>query len=241
MNTIELYNVTLQTGESTLLEDISIQIKEGELFGIMGTSGSGKSTLLKVINGLAIDVEGEVLLKGENIYQFRPEKMLEYHTRAGFIFQNAALISNMSVMENLALGFQYHQGMNMQEVFEQVEPHLEYFGISGQLLSQRPGTLSSGEKMLISIVRALAKNPEFIFWDQPLAPLDFIHQRKLLRLIEKYKEEGRTMIMVTNHSEIAMDYSDHLGILEEGRLIASGTPQALRRSRNKTVKMLTRV
>lgn len=238
LNAIELYNVSLPADDAMILENISFTIREGELHCIMGTSGSGKSTLLKVINGLLLGIEGEVIANGKNIYKFTPAQMLEYHTRCGFIFQNAALISNMTVLENLALGFQFHQEMSLKEVRALVKPHLDYFEIDENLLNQRPATLSAGEKMLISIVRAIAKKPEFIFWDQPLASLDYIHQKKLIRLIKEYKDEGRTMMLVTNHAEIALNYADQVGILEKGRLIASNTPKALKRSRNRSIKML---
>jgi len=241
MSDIVLQNLSLSIGNTTILSDISENIYSGELYCIMGKSGSGKTAVLKALNGLYTDVQGLVQFDGNNIYNFNTKDMLRFHRKCGFVFQNAALISSMSVMENLSLSFYYHAKISENDTLSMIEPHLEFFGLSKKILKSNPSYLSPGEKIIICTIRALLKNPDFFFWDEPIANLDSITRDKIIALILKLKKLKKTNIIVTNSSGFALKYADHIGILDEGVLIASGTPSDLKKKKNPVVKNLLKV
>jgi len=238
MSEIVLENVGLVSNSTQILEGINETIYRGELYCILGTSGSGKSSLLKVINGLLIEIQGKVVVEGKSIYKYSPKQMLNYHNRCGFIFQKAALVSNMTIFDNLALSFRYHTHLTKIEIFNKVEPLLEHFDVDLNLLEQRPAFLSSGEKQTFGIIRALLREPDYLFWDQPLSNLDNITQTKVKKLIEKAPSEGKTTILVTNDSKYAFKVADRIGILHQGRLIASDTPKAIKKINNSIIERL---
>ncbi|MES0489027.1 MAG: ATP-binding cassette domain-containing protein [Leptospirales bacterium] len=238
MSEIVLDNVGLVSNSTQILENINETIFRGELYCILGTSGSGKSTLLKVINGLLIEIEGKVIVQGKSIYNYSPKEMLNYHNRCGFVFQTSALISNMTVFDNLALCFQYHTNLTKIEIFEKIEPHLAYFDVDTTILEQRPAFLSNGEKQIFGIIRALLRDPEYRFWDQPLSSLDHIYQNRVQKLIEKSRDEGKTTILVSNHPKYALKVADRIGILHQGRLIASETPRVIKKTKDSIIKRL---
>ncbi len=235
---IELINLSMKIGETVILNNINERINSGECYCLLGTSGSGKSSLLKAINGLAPYVQGEVVVDGENIYAYSQVEMLNYHRRCGFVFQNAALLSNMSVMENLVLGFRYHSELSESQITQRVLPELEYYDMNTNLLNQQPSFLSAGEKMISCIIRAHLKQPSYFFWDEPLSSLDHIYQSKVKQRMIEMKQKGITMILVTNRAGLAFELADRIGILDKGQLIASATPEEIQKETHETVQIL---
>ena len=238
MSEIILENVGLESNATQILKGINETIYQGELYCILGTSGSGKSSLLKVINGLLIEIQGKVIIENKSIYNYTPKQMLNYHNQCGFVFQNAALINNMTIFDNLALPFQYHTNLTKVEIFEKIEPHLAYFNVDTTLLEQRPAFLSSGEKQIFGIIRAILRDPEYLFWDQPLSTLDHIIQGKVKKLIEKFRSEGKTTILVSNDSKYILKVADRVGILHQGKLIASNTPKIIKKLKDSIIESL---
>lgn len=235
MGDIVLKNVTLKIDQSVIVDGVSETVSDGELYGLIGPAGCGKTTLLKIIAGLAMADSGSLLVKGENVFHYSQKHMLDYHTVCGFVFQNAALVSNMSIYENLSLYYNYHTRKTDKEIYEIIKPYLDYVGFQDDL-SVRPSLLSSGEKMLVGIVRAISHGPEFIFWDNPLAILDPAGQRRVKQIILDMKKKGKTMILVTNDYDFALSASDRVGIMDKGKILESGTPAEIRNSRLKTTR-----
>ena len=237
MPAIILKNLCLKFQEHVVFDYLSERIEDGETYVLLGYSGSGKSTLLKVISGLLFPAKGEVVIGGENIFDFSKHKMLEFHKSSGFVFQNAALISNLNVFENLALFYQYHMNMPDEEIIKRVQPYLDDVRWDDDL-KLRPSMLSTGERILVSIIRAISHDPDFIFWDEPSANLDNLTSKKVDEIFWKLKKQRKTMILVTNNIQFGLPLADRVGILYNGKIIESGTPAEMKKSDNEITRSL---
>lgn len=229
MGSIIIKNLNIRYEDNLILNNINEYFQDAQLYGLIGSSGSGKTTLLKAIAGLLIINEGSIEVNGRNIVKASQRRMLDYHKNCGFVFQNSALISNMSIYENLALYYQYHTDMTDKEIYTRIKYYLDYTGFTDDI-SRRPTALSLGEKMLINIIRAISHEPEYIFWDNPLPNLDISTQRKVKQIITDLKKQGKTMVLVSNDSKFVLSVADKVGILTFGKIIESGTPEEVERS-----------
>lgn len=240
MGTIYIKNLSLILSEAVILKDIEEFIPSGAVYYLLGKSGSGKTSFLKAVAGLQPIQKGEVIVNGENIFNFTQKEMLAYHCRCGFVFQNPALINNMSIEDNLTLFFRYNYGLHFKEAIKKVMPYVEMFQLQKDL-KLRPSALSMGERMLVNIIRALVHDPEFIFLDNPLTNLDLISKRKVKALFQELKEKGKTIILVSDDVQFGVAMASKVGYLEEGYLRFSGTPdEALGNSEIEGLRSLCR-
>ena len=237
MGTILIKNICQKFGDHVLFDYLSERIEDGETYVLLGYSGSGKSTLLKIISGLLFPTKGEVVIAGKNIFSYHKSEMLNFHKHSGFVFQNAALISNLSIFENLALFYQYHYGLKDEEVMAKIQPFLDSVGWDDDICL-RPSELSTGERILVSLIRAISHDPEFVFWDEPSANLDNLTMKKVEEIFRSLKKQGKTMILVTNDVRFGMPLADRIGILHEGKIIESGKPADLKKSVNEVTRSL---
>lgn len=237
MGDISLKNIFLKFDDSIIINNLSENIYNGELYALIGSSGSGKTVLLKIIAGLTLFNSGSIEVNGKNITKFSQRQMLDYHKNCGFVFQNSALISNMTIYENLSLYYNYHTDMPDEEIYEKIKKFLDYEGFS-QNLGLRPSAISVGERMLVNIVRATFHGPEFILWDNPLADLDAIYQRRVKKIIADLKKQNKTMILVTNDFDFALSNADRIGILHNGKIIESAAPIEIKDSSNAITREL---
>lgn len=180
-----------------VLKDISLEIKDRDFVVILGASGSGKSTLINVISGLERPDEGGVSYDGIFITELSDEKLTEFRKEnIGFIFQQYYLLPNMNVEKNVKMGADLAGNKDYKAIIEAV-------GLEG-MLSKYPSELSGGEQQRVSVARALAKKPKFLFLDEPTGALDEQTGRQVLDLICKLKKEyGFTIVMVTHNLNIA--------------------------------------
>lgn len=229
MAVIDITNLTVKYGSTVILDSLSERIEHGELYTIVGASGSGKTTLIKAIAGLSMYDSGTITVDGQDISKFTTRQMLQYHQNTGLVFQNAALVNSMSIFENLSLYYEFHTDMNREEISKHISPVLSAVGFSDDL-SNRPSTLSTGEKMLVSIARAISHDPDIILWDQPFSSLDAISARRVHCVFMEQKQKKKTMILVTNDARFALEVSDRIGILHYGKIIECGTPDMIRNS-----------
>lgn len=237
MSGIFIKNLKVVFEQTAVIPGYTDKVQEGELFAIIGPTGSGKTTLLKAIAGLILIQGGSVEVNGQNTASFNQKRMLDYHKECGFVFQNSALISNLSIYENLSLYYNYHTKMTEKEIYEHIKPFLDYVGFEDDI-SMRPSALSTGEKMLVNIVRAISHNPKIVFWDNPFAMLDSMGQKRVKQIVLDLKAQKKTMILVTNDYEFAFKNADRIGVLNKGQLLESGTAREIRASKQKVTKEL---
>ncbi len=201
------------------LDNVSLEINEGEFVAIQGTSGSGKSTLLNMLGGLDHPTHGEVFFASRPLGPFTKKEMARYRRfSVGMIFQNFNLIPTMSARENvsLALAFGGLRGLQRRERSREL---LARVGL-GDRLEHKPSELSGGEQQRVAIARALANNPKVLLADEPTGNLDSIRAHELLGLLrEMVDHDALTILMVTHDQELANSFADRIVFMKDGRVI----------------------
>jgi len=203
----------------TALDNVSLEINEGEFVAIQGTSGSGKSTLLNMLGGLDHPTRGEVFFASRPLGPFTKKEMARYRRfSVGMIFQNFNLIPTMSARENvsLALAFGGFRGPQRRERSREL---LARVGL-GDRLEHKPSELSGGEQQRVAIARALANNPKVLLADEPTGNLDSIRAHELLGLLrEMVDHDALTILMVTHDQELANSFADRIVFMKDGRVV----------------------
>jgi acetoin utilization transport system ATP-binding protein len=205
--------------EVSVLRDINLDIKEGEIVSVVGRSGSGKSTLLNLISGYIKPAEGELYIKGERVTDFKESQWADFRSKyLGFIFQSFQLIPSMSVYQNIELPL-VMKGVSDKERKQLVDGMLEKVGLK-EYSDHYPSELSRGQQQRVSVARALIVNPPIILADEPTGSLDQETEKDLLDFIQKLnKEENITFVIITHDEEVA-EIANRTIRLEDGRLLA---------------------
>ncbi|KUH33511.1 molybdenum ABC transporter ATP-binding protein [Thermococcus celericrescens] len=199
------------------LREISFDVSEGEHFIILGPSGAGKTVLLEIIAGIIEPDAGRILLNGEDITHWPPERR-----GLTYIPQNYALFPHMSVFDNIAFGLRLRR-VPRAEIERKVKEIAEVLGIA-HLLHRKPKTLSGGESQRVAIARALVVEPELLLMDEPFANLDVQTRSKLLGEMKRWRRElGFTALHVTHSFEEAVSLGDRVGVMLDGRLVQTGS------------------
>ena len=205
---------SFKNGAVEVLKDISLEIADGEFVVITGASGSGKSTLMSVLSGLERADSGKVFYGEEELSRMNDKRLTEFRRRkVGFIFQQYYLLSHLSVDKNVKMGADLAGNKDYRKIIERV-------GLADKIKS-RPSELSGGEQQRVCIARALAKNPEVLFLDEPTGALDESTGRSVLDYISSLQREKKfTMIMVTHNLNIA-DMADTVIKMNSGKTVES--------------------
>src|SRR5213593_2579249 len=213
---IEIQNLTMAYGSYVVMRDITARVKRGSIFVIMGNSGSGKSTLLRHMIGLQRPVQGEVLYDGTRFWAMDEEERRAQLRKYGVLFQSGALWSSMTLAENVALPLVEYTDWPEAEREEIVRLKLALVGLNG-FEDYYPSEISGGMKKRAGLARALALDPEIVFFDEPSAGLDPVTSRKLDELILQVREMIGTTIVVVSH-ELASIFSiaDRVIMLDRG-------------------------
>ena len=187
------------------LDNIDIEIKEGEFVSIIGKSGSGKSTMLNVMSMLDGWDEGDYILDGENVSNLKGNEVAKIRNKKmGFVYQNFNLLPKLSAVENVALPLMY-SGDNSIDYMKKAKEYLELVGL-GDKLDNKPTQLSGGQQQRVAIARALVNNPKILFADEPTGALDSRTSDDIVNLIKRvWKEQGITVIMVTHDDALAKE------------------------------------
>jgi multiple sugar transport system ATP-binding protein len=220
MSNIELRQITKHFPGVTALEDVSLSVKDGEFFVLLGPTGAGKTTSLRVISGLERQDEGSVLFDGAPVDALTPADR-----DVAFVFQQYSLYPTMSVYDNLAFPLRSPlRRVPEPEIRKRVEEAAEKLRIS-HLLKRKTAHLSGGEMQRVSIGRAIVRNPRVFLMDEPLSNLD-AKLREALRVELKHlqKTQGSTTLFVTHDQIEALTMADRIAVLSEGRIIQEGTP-----------------
>lgn len=210
-------------GSHFVLNDISMQVKKGEVVVILGASGCGKSTFLRCINGLESIQSGEILLNG-TLLNHKKAKWSAIRQRIGMVFQSYDLFPHMSVMDNILLGPLKVQKREKKEVQAQATKLLERVGLA-QKMYVSPKELSGGQKQRVAIVRALCMNPEIMLFDEVTASLDPEMVKEVLEVILELAKEGMTMLIVTHEMRFAKKVADRICFFDEGKLAEESSPE----------------
>lgn len=203
---IELKNIKkyYKMGENVVkaLDDVSLQIADGEFVTIIGPSGSGKSTMMNIVGCLDIATEGEYLIDGVEISKYS-ENQLAFlrNKKMGFIFQGFNLLHNMNAYENVELPLIY-QGIKKAERHERVVKALEIVGMK-ERMKHKPSELSGGQQQRVAIARALATNPMCILADEPTGNLDTKTGDEIMKILKELNSKGTTVVIITHNDEIA--------------------------------------
>ena len=207
-----------------VLKGIDFEVNAGEIFVIMGPSGSGKSVLLRQLIGLEEPDQGEVLIEGQAIQS--PDIATRY--RVAMVFQSGALLTSMTVGQNVGFYLAQHHLKTPDEIADIVSRDLEQVGLKGAE-NKMPDELSGGMRKRVAIARALAVEPQLILYDEPTSELDPISSVNIAEDILKLNERTKaTTLIVTHDRDLAFGIANHMAMLDEGRIIAIGTPAEIK-------------
>ena len=219
-----------------ILKDISFTAPVGEFLAILGNNGAGKSTLLKLMIGLIHPTSGKILIDGQDIAAMNDDELDEVRLKMGMVFQYSALFDSMSVGENVAFGLRERMDYSEERIQAIVKEKLELVGLPG-IEDFMPGELSGGMKKRVSLARAIAVNPDIIFYDEPSSGLDPIMSGKIDELIiETQRKLKVTSLVVTHDMVSACTISDRIAMIYEGEMIAVDTPEAIMNSTDPRIK-----
>lgn len=215
---LEIKHLTKRFGDSSVLEDINITVKKGEVVVILGPSGCGKSTLLRCINALEDIQGGEILIDGEDIGKSADM------SKVGMVFQSYDLFPHLSVIDNITLAPRKVQKRAKAEAEEEARELLKRVGLSGKEKSF-PRELSGGQKQRVAIVRALIMHPELLLFDEVTAALDPEMVREVLEVILGLAKQGRTMMIVTHEMQFAKAIADRVIMIDGGTIVEEAPPE----------------
>lgn len=227
---IAVRDLRVRYGAREILHGVNFEVQAGETLVIMGGSGSGKSTLLRTLVGLELPSEGEIWIQGRNFAAMTGAERDVLRKKMGMSFQGGALFGSMTVGENVALPLREHTHLDESTIDIIVRLKLDQVGLSG-FENYMPAQLSGGMKKRAAIARALAMDPEILFFDEPSAGLDPIIAAGLDELILKLKKAFRiTIVVVTHELASAFLIADRMILIDKGNVVANGTSDELRQS-----------
>ena len=236
-NAIEVRNLVTHYGDREILKNISFSVPKGMTTVILGGSGCGKSTLLKHLIGLLRPTSGKILIGGNDITLMGEAEMNEVRKKMGVLFQGAALLNSMSILDNVALPMREHTKLNESTMEIMVRMKLDLVGLSG-FDNFFPSQLSGGMKKRAGLARALALDPELLFFDEPSAGLDPVTAAGLDELILKLNKVFRmTIVVVTHELPSVFAIADYVIMLDKGDVLFCGTLEELRKSDHPRIKM----
>lgn len=210
---IKINNLNKEFGKVKALNNINLSVYEGEWLAIMGPSGSGKSTLLNILSLMDTPSSGEYILDNENLEQMDEEQKITLRReKIGLVFQQFHLIPYLNALENVMLSQYYHLSVDEEDA----KMVLEKVGLSHRL-THLPSQLSGGEQQRVCIARALINNPELLLADEPTGNLDEANEQIVLQTLQKLKNEGKTIVLITHNPDLAK-FADRTLILQHGVL-----------------------
>ena len=213
-----------QTGHTVGLDNVSLNIEEGETFVCMGLSGSGKSTLIRHLNRLIDPTAGEIFIDGENVMSFNPDQLIDFRRhKMSMVFQRFGLFPHKTVMQNVGYGLEM-QGKAEEERDKIAMEKIEAVGLNG-FENQFPNQLSGGMQQRVGLARALATNSDIMLMDEAFSALDpLIRSDMQKQLIDLQSELKKTIVFITHDLDESLRLGDHIGILNAGKLVQVGTP-----------------
>jgi phospholipid/cholesterol/gamma-HCH transport system ATP-binding protein len=233
---ITLDNVYKSFEDKHVLKGLNLSVKKGETFVILGPSGCGKSVTIKLITGLLKPDAGHIYFDNHEISEYSEHQMAKLRKSFGMLFQNAALFDSLTVGENVAFGLKQNSNKTKSEIKDRVSFCLESVGLPGTE-NKMPSELSGGMRKRVGLARAIALEPEVIFYDEPTTGLDPIMATEIDRLVIKMQEQlNATSIVITHDLKSAFRIADRVGLHYHGQIWEVGTPDVFKQSNNPMVQ-----
>lgn len=232
---IRVRGLSHRFGDRVVLSEIDVDVSAGETVAIMGSSGGGKTTLLRCMAGLLRPTSGTVELFDVNLYSASSSERAQVRKRLGVVFQGSALFDYLNVHDNVAFGAERHLKLSRKALSEMVAEKLGLVGLEG---TERlyPSELSGGMKKRVGLARALAMNPEVVFYDEPTSGLDPVTAYAIDALIREVSEKTNvTSIVVTHDVSAVMRVADRVLFLHDGRIAADLPPERFRNSKDPAI------
>jgi phospholipid/cholesterol/gamma-HCH transport system ATP-binding protein len=224
---IEFKNVSKRFGSRRVLDAVNLKVAAGQIVFVIGRSGVGKSVLLRHVVGLEQADSGEILFEDENIARLPESDFLRIRRRCGMVFQNPALIDSLTVAENLRFGLESMRAPP-SDLERRVAQKLRWVGIGERSLSLYPSQLSYGLQKRVAIARALSMDPVALLFDEPTTGLDPVATASLNVLIRTLQQEhALTSLVVSHDMASALAIADRICLLDEGKVLAEGTPKQM--------------
>ncbi len=215
---LEIRGVSKKFGDFTAVNNVDLDIYQGELFCLLGGSGCGKTTLLRMLAGFEKPSSGQILIDGQDMSEVPP-----YKRPTNMMFQNYALFPHMTVEKNIAFGLE-QDGLGKTEILDKVDSILKLVELQ-EYKKRRPQQLSGGQRQRVALARALVKEPKLLLLDEPLAALDKkLREQTQFELMNIQEKVGVTFVVVTHDQEEAMTLSTRIAVMDKGRFIQTGTP-----------------
>lgn len=242
MGILEIKDATLRFGGVVALDNVSYEVHEGEIFSLIGPNGAGKTSMLNCISGLYKPSSGSIHFKGEDISRYKPHKRASMGIARAF--QNIELFPHLSVLDNLMLGRHvrmktgliaggFYWGKAQKEEIEhrkKVEQVIDFLEIE-DIRNTPVGTLSYGLQKRVETGRALALEPDILLLDEPMAGMNSEEKEDMARyIIDIHEEMNTTIILIEHDMGVVMDLSDHIAVLDFGKLIGYGTPEEIQKN-----------
>ncbi|MEW5837900.1 MAG: ATP-binding cassette domain-containing protein [Pseudomonadota bacterium] len=225
---VEIKNLSFARGERLIFDNISLSIPRGKITGIMGPSGTGKTTLLKLIGGQLRPDAGEVWVDGQNVHALPRKALFALRQRMGMLFQHGALLTDLSVFENVAFPLREHTRLPESMIRDLVLMKLNAVGLRGAR-DLHTAELSGGMARRVAFARALALDPQLVMFDEPFTGQDPMTLGVLVRLIRSLNDAlGLTSILVSHDVAETLSIADQLYLLAEGKVVAAGTAEDMR-------------
>ena len=222
---IELKDITktfVQDGKTfNAVENASVTVEKGDIFGIIGFSGAGKSTLVRTINLLGRPTSGSVIVKGKDFLSLSQKDLREERKKIGMIFQHFNLMKSRNVFDNVAFPLK-RSGLTKSEISEKVHSLLKLVEID-EKAANFPSQLSGGQKQRVAIARALANEPDILLCDEATSALDPTTTKSILKLLKKLKDQlSLTIVIITHQMEVIKEICDKVAVMEKGRIVEQG-------------------
>ena len=222
MNIVEIKNLTKKYGDNIVLNNINLNISEGEFIVILGPSGCGKTTLLKIINNLIEFDTGEVFIKGKSIKEIDP---IELRRNIGYVIQQIGLFPHLTISQNISYVLDL-QKITEEKQIERAEELITLVGLDSSFLNRYPGELSGGQKQRIGVARAIAADPEIILMDEPFGAVDEIVRKSLQEELKQLQKRlKKTIVFVTHDIDEAIKLGDRIIIMNQGQIEQGGSAE----------------
>lgn len=233
---VSVKNIVKIFGDHQVLNDVSLDIKKGETFVLLGGSGSGKSTLLRIMTGGIKPTSGQVLFHGEDMNSKSEDELERIKRRFGMSFQHSALLDFLTVEENVCLPLKEHTNLDDKVIGIIAKMKLSLVGLAG-FEKFYPSMLSGGMKKRVGLARAIAMDPDVVFYDEPTAGLDPVVCAVVDQLIlDLTKKLNLTSIVVTHNMESVFRIADRVAMIYRGDVLEVGTPEEIKHSKNEIVQ-----